>query len=150
MHHVVLVTDPAQQAQLLCVRNPQPVIEQAFGQGEDCRIGADRESQRGCRNRREPRTLAKNPRPVAQIAPELIPPAKPQRGAHAFFVQRRRTERNAATARCFLGRMPCTHQVGRQILKMMGELSFHLCLETITLGYSAKPRARASNNSCNQ
>jgi hypothetical protein len=42
--------------------------------------------------------------------------------------------------------MPCTHQIGGQILEVMGELRLHLGFNAVALNNSAQPRARLSKN----
>ena len=117
----------------------QLVVEQALGDGKDGCIRADgqRQGQRG--NRREPRAFAQNADAVAQIGPEFIPPAQPQRGAHALLMDQRRPERNAGPPRRFCRCVTGADQVGGQGFQVASQLGLHLRFQAVALSHGPQP-----------
>src|SRR5580704_3861099 len=86
MDQRILVFDQSQQSQLLGMRDAEPLIKHFVCDRENGGIRTDRQGKRCDSNHSEPRALSQDARRVPQIAPELIPPAQADGGAHAVLV----------------------------------------------------------------
>ena len=108
----VVVTDEGEEAELLGMGDAEALVEHLVGDGEDGGVGSDGEGKRANGDGGETGALAEDSRGVAQVAPEVVCPAKAERGAHAVFVGGDGAEFEAGLTLCFFGGEAAADEVG--------------------------------------
>src|ERR1700677_1828532 len=122
------------------MRHPQLRKHRLIRQRKDRSIRPNRQRQRTHRNRRKPRALAQNPRPILHVPPQLIPPPQSQRTPHPILVRRDCAKLHPCLPHRRPHVHPPLHQARRASLEMKAHLLFHIRLQPLPTRHRSQPR----------
>ena len=132
MNGYVFVAGEGEEAELFGVGDTEALVEHCVRDGEDGGVGTDSKGERAYSDGGEARAFAEDTGGVAEVAPEIVPPAEAKGGAHFVFVRGDGTEFEAGLTSGFVCGKTLAHEIDGARFEMKLHLIVHVGFETAT------------------
>src|ERR1700733_750761 len=146
MYGYVVVTGEREETELLGMGYGKALVEHLVGDGEDGGVGSDGEGEGADGDGGKAGALAEDTGGVAEVAPEVVCPAKAERGAHAVFVGCDGAEFETGLTLCFFGGEAGADEVGGAGVDVELDFGLHVFFEASAVEGRAQPGFEAGDH----